>query len=284
MAGHTPAAICDPLGFAGRVSTRIISVRLYRIKNPDAFDKAPEVAMDVHYARQRDREPPYSFIVVGGRVAISTHEEPRMPIEGYLDQPWLKPNLPRDERKGLFEAWLGSLPEAPILEPKSPTDFIQPIVLQRQDHREEAPTLAFILGPLLPLPSPPPRPASIYGHLPFGTRTASDTVLYRWEAFPTSRRITRTPRGGTIATDTYGAPASEIPFAPTGFSAVARFALPNLLPACFRWELQPPANELIECGASVPLYGQSGGGVEVKFPRSTRNRCPIADPVLLPAM
>jgi hypothetical protein len=55
-------------------------------------------------------------------------------------------------------------------------------------------------------------------------------------------------------------------------------------PACFRWELQPPANELIECGASVPLYGQSGGGVEVRFPRSTTNRCPIADPVLLPVM
>jgi hypothetical protein len=153
----------------------------------------------------------------------------------HLDQPWLKPNLPLDEREELFEAWLGDLPDAPILEPKSPADFIQPVLLQRQDYLEEAPTLAFIVGPLLPLPPAPLRPASIYGHLPFGTRTASDTVIYRWEAFPTSRKITRTPGGGTIGRDTYGAPTSEIPFAPTGFGAVARFALPNLLPACFRW-------------------------------------------------
>ena len=64
-------------------------MRLYRIKNPTAFDSAPEVAMDVHFADRRNGEFPY-YIVVGGRVAISTHEEPGTPIEGYLDQPWLK--------------------------------------------------------------------------------------------------------------------------------------------------------------------------------------------------
>lgn len=259
-------------------------MHLYRIKNPSTFDEAPEVAMDVHFAGRSDKKSSYSFIVVGGRVAIATHESPEATYEEYLNQPWLQPNLTFDRRDALFNEWLSSLEPAPELEPKSPTDFIQPVLLQRQDHREEAPTLAFIVGPLLPLPSPPPRPASIYGHLPFGTTTARDTVIYRWEAFPTSRRITRTPGGGTIARDTYGAPASEIAFAPTGFSAVARFALPNLMPACFRWELQPPANAFIECGASVPLYGQSGGGVEVRFPHPTPNRCPIADPVLLPVM
>ena len=66
--------------------------------------------------------------------------------------------------------------------------------------------------------------------------------------------------------------------------AVARFALPNLMPACYRWELQPDSGTLIECGASVPLYGQSGGGVEVRFPKDTNNRCPIADPVILPPL
>jgi hypothetical protein len=88
----------------------------------------------------------------------------------------------------------------------------------------------------------------------------------------------------TIAQDTYAAPASEAPFAVTGFAAVARFALPNLMPACFRYELQPVAGTLIECGASVPLYGQSGGGVEVKFTNLTNNRCAIADPIILPAL
>ena len=77
-------------------------MRLYRIKNPTAFDSAPEVAMDVHFADRRNGEFPY-YIVVGGRVAISTHEEPGTPIEGYLDQPWLKPNLPLDEREELLK-------------------------------------------------------------------------------------------------------------------------------------------------------------------------------------
>ena len=261
-------------------------MRLYKIEDPTAFDGAPEVAMDVHFAGRRDKKSaaPYSFIVVGGRVAISTYEEPETSIREYLEQDWLKANMLRDEREQLFEKWLSNLPYAPDLEPKAATDFIQPVRLQRQEYPEQEPVLAYLVTPLGPLPPAPPRPASIYGHLPFGTTTANDTVIYRWEAFPTSRRIARTTGGGTIAADTYAAPASETTFAPTGFSAVARFALPNLLPACFRWELQPPANTVIECGASVPLYGQSGGGVEVKFPNFTANRCPIADPVVLPAM
>jgi hypothetical protein len=56
------------------------------------------------------------------------------------------------------------------------------------------------------------------------------------------------------------------------------------MPACYRYELQPDANTDIECGASVPLYGQSGGGVEVKFVKQTNNRCAIANPVVLPAL
>jgi len=65
---------------------------------------------------------------------------------------------------------------------------------------------------------------------------------------------------------------------------VARFALPSLMPACYRYELQPVTGTVIECGAAVPLYGQSGGGVEVKFTSLTKNRCPIADPIVLPAL
>jgi hypothetical protein len=60
------------------------------------------------------------------------------------------------------------------------------------------------------------------------------------------------------------APASEAPFALTGFTVVARFALPNLMPACFRYELQPDAGTPVECGAAVPLYGLSGGGVPAR--------------------
>ena len=226
-----------------------------------------------------------TLIVVGGRVAVSVTDNGENLFEEYLDQRWLQRGVPHEDRVRLFEAWLSELPEAPPLKVERPS-YGQPVILRMAETastRREQEMIAFIVGPLSPLPPPPPSPASIYGLLPFGTMTDSSTLLYRWEAFPSSRRILRSGTGGTIARHTYAAPSSETPFAPTGFAAIARFALPNLLPACFRWELQPNPT-MIECGASVPLYGQSGGGVEVRFPKSTNNRCPIADPVALPVM
>ena len=85
--------------------------------------------------------------------------------------------------------------------------------------------LLLFVRPLLPLPPPPPRPASIYGHLPFGTKTAGDTAIDRREATPTRRRSRRPPTGGTIDRDTYGAPAPESPLAPTGGSVLHRVGL-----------------------------------------------------------
>lgn len=82
--------------------------------------------------------------------------------------------------------------------------------------------------------------------------------------------------------DIYAAPMSDLPLVPTGLSAVSRYALPSLLPARWRYELRPPAGTKMRYGASVPLYGQSGGGVEVMFPLPFNNVGHIADPVLLP--
>ena len=56
---------------------------------------------------------------------------------------------------------------------------------------------------------------------------------------------------------------------------MARYALPQLLPACWRYELRPPGNTAVHYGASVPLFGQSGGGVEVSFPSTFKNSGPI---------
>ncbi|HWA47236.1 MAG TPA: hypothetical protein VG742_03135 [Dongiaceae bacterium] len=234
-------------------------MQLLRVENPEAFAEAPEAGMDLHIATGTGG----IFVVVGQRVAILLEDVLSEPVAGYFEQPWLRPGLERGECEAYFQEWLRRLRAAPPLNP--------------------AP-LGFVVMPRGPLPATPWRPSVVHGHLPFTTTTDSSTVIYRWEAFPTSRRITRTPAGGTIAKDTYAAPASEVPFAITGFAAVARFALPNLMPACYRWELQPDSGTLIECGASVPLYGQSGGGVEVRFPKDTNNRCPIADPVILPPL
>jgi hypothetical protein len=73
-----------------------------------------------------------------------------------------------------------------------------------------------------------------------------------------------------------------MPFTPTGLSAVGRFALPLLFPACWRYELTLPLGTRLFYGASVPLYGQSGGTVEVMFPDLFTNVGPIPPPTVLP--
>jgi hypothetical protein len=58
-------------------------------------------------------------------------------------------------------------------------------------------------------------------------------------------------------------------------------ALPSFFPAIFRWRIQPVLGSSILCGAVVPMFGQSGGGVEVCFDQPAQNVGPIANPVVL---
>jgi hypothetical protein len=257
-------------------------LKLLRVSNPIVFDEAQEHCMDAHLASDSNQDAFPNYLVVGSRVAIQFNKFAGAINEKYLGQQWLRSTMDQHERISLFEKWLKQLPEAPQLYLTKQSEFMEKFQFSN-NHKTNDLMLAYTIHVLGPMGALPPRPASIYGHLPFATKTDKQSVIYRWEAFPTSRRIKQTPSGGTIAANTYAAPASEMAFAPTGFSAVARFALPNLLPACFRWELQPVPCSL-ECGASVPLYGQSGGGVEVKFTAPTTNRGPIANPVLLSPM
>jgi hypothetical protein len=248
-------------------------MQLLRLQGSNAtkFETSPEVAMDLHLGQSEKGE---FYLVIGCRVGLLLNESTFAEAESYhLGQAWLSPGISAEARAAAFSQWLNGLPPAPSLETATPAQAWQ--------------SFWGAMGPVVPtgvLPPPPPRPPSIYGHLPFKATTLPETVIYRWEAYPTSRRIDRTLNPPTISQDTYAAPASEVPFALTGFAAVARFALPNLMPACFRYELQPIAGTQLECGAAVPLYGQSGGGVEVKFTNLTNNRCAIADPILLPAL
>jgi hypothetical protein len=235
------------------------------------FGQAPEIAMDFHLGRSSNNA---FYLVVGCQVGILLNDNTFAdPHSGHLSESWLNPGITTDERGVAFEYWFSELPKAPPLTTATPMQAWQ--------------SLWGAMSPVTPigtLPPPPPRPPSIYGHLPFKTTTLPGSVIYRWEAYPKSRRIDIKANPPTIARDTYAAPASEAPFALTGFAAVARFALPNLMPACFRYELQPDSGTPVECGAAVPLYGQSGGGVEVKFTVKTNNKCPIADPILLPTL
>lgn len=169
-----------------------------------------------------------------------------------------------------LDAWAAGLPPIEVLEPMPVEDAWQ--------------ALAFIhLGPLGPLPGIPYRPSYTHGHLPFHGQCGGTDRYYRYEQFPNSKRIDlRTNR--VIQKNTYGCPESERDFTPTGLSAVGRFALPLVLPACWRYELTPAPHTKIHYGASVPLYGQSGGAVEVMFPDPFKNVCPIPPPTVLPIL
>jgi hypothetical protein len=244
-------------------------MRIFRIdeNEQNQFAEHPEIAMDLNFGRSESN----FCLVVSCCMAVLLDETTFTEPEDSFFPSAEPQNLSAESRTRAFMRWFDGLPSLTNVTTATP--------------RQAWSSFTGAIGPITPigmLPAPPPPPPYIYGHLPFKAKTFAETAIYRWEAFPTSRRIDMVAK--TIAKDTYASPASEVPFAPTGFAAVARFALPNLMPACYRYELQPDANTDIECGASVPLYGQSGGGVEVRFVAKTNNRCAIANPVVLPAL
>lgn len=70
---------------------------------------------------------------------------------------------------------------------------------------------------------------------------------------------------------------------PTGFIAVGRFALPNTLPASYRYEIEAPTGTSVDFGTVAPAFGQAGGGVEAYFAKSVTNaKVPPAAMVALP--
>ncbi|WP_176250209.1 hypothetical protein [Sulfitobacter sp. HGT1] len=124
----------------------------------------------------------------------------------------------------------------------------------------------------------------VHGHLPFAGQTTDDFVFYRCEPFPTSRSINRSTGEISVSGGLYGFPPSELQFVPSGFAAVGRYALPNVAPSIFRWQLKAPSGVDFSAGASVPLFGQAGGGVEVCMEKDFQNVGNVADPVVLPSL
>lgn len=189
--------------------------------------------------------------------------------------PWLTGALTRQPEPGfhgwanVFHNWLNGLPIAPDLTPVS--------------FRAVA---GIVVVPPPVLAPAPAYPVGVYGHVPFQGTTQANDRFCRFEAWPTSRRV-NTPVG-QVAPGTFAGPWSEDQFIACGFGAVARFALPSLLPACFRWEFEVGPGTPVKCGAAIPLYGQSGGGVEVELvgptPGSPFIDCVHAKQTTIPAI
>ncbi len=106
-------------------------------------------------------------------------------------------------------------------------------------------------------------------------------VFYRFSAFYPDRRINQ--KTGDVLPGTYATTESEVPFVPSGFAAVGRFALPNNQPASYRYEIEAPKGVTVSFGTVAPAFGQAGGGVEAYFHDGfTNQRIPSSSPTRLP--
>src|SRR5262245_280715 len=248
-------------------------------RSQETFAQQPEIRMDMQVGVDGNKT---FYLVLGSRLVIHFVESIRERMRALRELF----ETPGERFDAKWEDWTkaNSLPLRPVLQEDDVVDALHTIFTGFPAPPRQPPS-----APAPPMP-PPARPAYVYGHLPFQKSTDKDDVFYRYESFPTSLRLLQTPQPnaphGGIAPGTYAAPASELPFMPTGLSAVARQALPSLMPARWRWELQPVHRTSILYGTSVPLYGQSGGGVEVRFDHAplTPSRGPIANPVVLPVL
>lgn len=103
--------------------------------------------------------------------------------------------------------------------------------------------------------------------------------FHRFSPFNPDRRVN--PISGDFAPGTYACPESEVPFVPTGFAAVGRFALPSPSAASHHYVIDAGAGTPVLFGTVVPAFGQAGGGVEALFPGGATN---LASPAVPPTM
>jgi hypothetical protein len=124
----------------------------------------------------------------------------------------------------------------------------------------------------VPASSTAVTPSALVKHVTLSTVRA----FHRFSAFSPDRRVD--PKTGDFLPGTYAAPSSEVPFVPTGFAAVGRFALPNTAPASHHYVMQAAAGTVVSFGTVAPAFSQAGGGVEAFFPTGATNQPPSAAP------
>jgi len=103
---------------------------------------------------------------------------------------------------------------------------------------------------------------------PFPFSTQPNDRFARFSAFRNDRRIT-TAMG--LRPGTYVTSATDATFAPTGYGNVGRYALPNLLPAVYRFDITVSAGTQGLVGTVAPAFVQAGGGVEIELTPGAQN-------------
>jgi len=101
------------------------------------------------------------------------------------------------------------------------------------------------------------------------TTLTTSRRFHRFSPYYPDRRVD--PVTGDFSPGTYACPESEVPFVPTGFSAVGRFALPSPLPASHHYVIEAKSRTSVLFGTVPPAFGQAGGGVEALFPAGAEN-------------
>jgi hypothetical protein len=91
-----------------------------------------------------------------------------------------------------------------------------------------------------------------------------DTIFYRCLSTNTDPRYI----AGNLQKGTYLTTALDQNYANSGFATVGRYALPIPLPASHVIQYELPKGTAIMAGTVAPMFGQSGGGVEVQLPNS----------------
>lgn len=192
-----------------------------------------------------------AWLVLGGRRALDLHREPDL-------ERWLHM---RAAFEPIMSWWSGE---------QVPTQALRsPRVVMRRTALERGPYLHDLAEGAVPARSA----------LTKQTQTTAGQKFYRLSAWSDDLRV---EADGSLVAGTYATTATDVPYAPSGFAAVGRYALPNDQPASYRYELEPAAGTDIEIGTVAPAYGQAGGGVEVFFKGGAKNLGPPKKATRLP--
>jgi hypothetical protein len=109
----------------------------------------------------------------------------------------------------------------------------------------------------------------------------NDEEFRRFCAFANDRRVTST---GGLSPGTYATTAADAKQVKTGSDAVRRYALPNPMPAVYKFTIKPPAQTPLKRGIVQPAYRQPGGGVEVLFVNGSPPNTVTSSPPPLPPL
>lgn len=118
----------------------------------------------------------------------------------------------------------------------------------------------------------------VHGSPPFSDVSTDGQRFVRFSAYANDRRVTA--RGGLLP-GSYATSFLDASTILTALSAVGHYALPNIAPPQYRFEISPPPLTDLHYGTALPNFGQSGGGTEIEFFRGVPDGH-VSGPLMMP--